>query len=101
MNEAKFASLSADLKRAIDDTTGLAMVNRFGEWWNRWDQAGLDAVKARGHTIVSVSNDTREKWRGQLRPVIDQELADLDKGGIANARQIYDAMLKQVARFAK
>ena len=101
MNEAKFASLSADLKRAIDDTTGLAMVNRFGEWWNRWDQAGLDAVKARGHTIVSVSNDTREKWRGQLRPVIDQELAALDKGGIANARQIYDDMLKQVARFAK
>lgn len=101
MNEAKYASLPADLKKAIDDTTGLAMVNRFGEWWNRWDQAGLDAVKARGHTIVSVSNDAREKWRVQLRPVIDQELAALEKGGIANARQIYDDMLKQVARFSK
>lgn len=101
MNEAKYASLPADLKKAIDDTTGTAMVNRFGEWWNRWDQAGLDAVKARGHTIVSVSNDTREKWRVQLKPVIDQELAALEKGGIANARQIYDDMLRQVAQHSK
>ena len=75
------------------------MVNKFGEWWNKWDQAGLDAVKARGNTIVSVSNDTRDKWRVALKPVIDQELIALEKSGIANARQIYDEMLKQVARF--
>lgn len=101
MNEARYASLPADAKKAIDETTGPAMVNKFGEWWNRWDQAGLDAVKARGNTIVPVSNDTREKWRVQLKPVVDQELAALEKSGIANARQIYEEMLKQVARFSK
>jgi TRAP-type C4-dicarboxylate transport system substrate-binding protein len=101
MNEAKYASLPSDVKKAIDDTTGPAMVNKFGEWWGKWDQAGLDAVKAKGNTIVAVSNETREKWRVQLKPVIDQELAALEKSGIANARQIYDEMLKQVARFSK
>ena len=101
MNESKYASLPADAKKAIDETTGATMVNRFGEWWGKWDQAGLDAVKARGNSIVAVSNDTREKWRAQLKPVIDQELAALEKSGVPNARQIYDEMLKQVARFSK
>ncbi|MSP96812.1 MAG: TRAP transporter substrate-binding protein [Betaproteobacteria bacterium] len=98
MNEAKYAALPADARKAVDDTSGPALVNKFGEWWNKWDQAGLEAVKARNNAIVSVSNDTREKWRVQLKPVIDQELAALEKSGIANARQIYDEMLKQVAK---
>lgn len=99
MNEAKYASLPADVKKAIDDTTGAAMVNRFGELWNKWDQAGLDAVKARGNVIVSVSNEQREQWRAQLKPLLDSQLAELQKEGVANARVIYDEMLKKVAQY--
>jgi TRAP-type C4-dicarboxylate transport system substrate-binding protein len=99
MNEAKYASLPADVKKAIDDTTGATMVNRFGELWNKWDQAGLDAVKARGNVIVSVSNEQREQWRAQLKPLIDSQLAELQKEGVANARAVYDEMLKKVAQY--
>ena len=101
MNQAKFDGLPADAKKAIDETTGANMVNRFGELWGKWDQAGLDAVKARGNSIVSVSNEQREKWRVQLKPVIDKELSDIEKAGVPNARAIYDEMLKQVSRLAK
>ncbi len=99
MNEAKYASLPADVKKAIDDTSGAAMVNRFGELWNKWDQAGLDAVKARGNVIVSVSNEQREQWRAQLKPLLDSQLAELQKEGVADARAIYDEMLMKVAQY--
>lgn len=98
MREDRYKALPAGAQKAIADTTGLNMVNKFGAWWARWDQAGLDAAKARGNLIVPVANATREKWRAQLKPVIEQELAALEKSGIANARQIYNEMLKQVAR---
>ena len=101
MTEQRFAALPADVRKAIDDTTGAVMVNNFGALWNRWDQAGLDAVKARNNDIVSVSNEQREKWRVQLQPVIDSQLAELEKGGIANARAIYDEMRKHIAGFVK
>jgi len=101
MNETKYNALPAEFKKAVDETTGNVMVNRFGEWWNRWDQAGLDAAKARGNSIISVSNEQREKWRAQLKPVIDKELSDIEKAGVPNARAIYDEMLKTVARLAK
>jgi TRAP-type C4-dicarboxylate transport system substrate-binding protein len=101
MNEQKYASLPADVKKAVDDTTGATMVNRFGELWARWDQAGIDAVKPRGNVIVGVSNEQREKWRAQLQPVTDGLLAELEKGGIANPKSIYDEMRQKVAALGK
>ena len=77
------------------------LTDKFGAWWNKWDQAGLDAVKPLNHEIVRVDDATREKWRADLKPVLDGELAKLEKEGIANARAIYDEMRRQVARFKK
>lgn len=101
MNEQKYAGLPADAKKAVDDTTGAALVNRFGEWWNKWDQAGIDAVKPRGNVIVAVSNEQREKWRAQLQPVTDGLLAELEKAGIAKPKAILDEMRQKQAALAK
>jgi len=101
MSEARYAALDPIAKRAIDETTGTILVNQFGAWWNRWDQAGLEAVKPLGNTIVTVSREQREAWRAQLKPVIDAQLAELEKQGVTNARAIYDEMLKRVAAFAR
>lgn len=99
MNEAKYAGLPPDVRKAIDDTTGTVLVNRFGELWNKWDQAGLDAVKARNNVIVPVSNEQREQWRAQLKPHIDSQLAELQKEGVPNARAIYEEMLKKAVQY--
>ena len=101
MSEQRFAGLPGDVRRAIDETTGPVLVNQFGGWWNRWDKAGLDAVRPLGNVIVPVSREQREAWRSQLKPLIDSQLAELEKAGVANARAIYDEMLKRVASFAK
>ncbi len=101
MNPARFRDYPPEVQRALEATTGAALVERFGAWWNKWDQAGLDAVRPLGNTIVAVSREQRERWRAQLQPVIEGELAKLEKAGVSNARAIYDEMLKQVARFAR
>jgi len=101
MSPKRYAELPADVQKAIDATTGQALTDKFGAWWNRWDQAGLDAVKPLNHEIVRVDDATREKWRADLKPVLDGELAKLEKEGIANARAIYDEMRRQVACFKK
>lgn len=99
MNPQRFAALPAEVQKAIDGVIGDALVERFGGWWGKWDQAGLDAVKPLGHDIVSVSDAQREAWRGELKPVIDGELAKLEKAGIGNARAIYEEMRGAVAKY--
>jgi TRAP-type C4-dicarboxylate transport system substrate-binding protein len=101
MNPKRFEALPAEVKKAIDSSIGDPLVARFGGLWDKWDQAGLDAVKPLNHEIVSVSKETREKWRSELRPVLDGELAKLEKEGVPNARGIYEEMLQQVSRYSR
>lgn len=101
MNPKRFDALPPEVKRAIDAHVGDALVARFGPLWTRWDQVGLEKVKKLGNSIVAVPNETREKWRAELKPVIDGELAKLEKEGVPNAKAVYDEMLKQVASFSR
>ncbi len=101
MNQKKFEGLPADIKKVIDDTTGPAWVKRFPELWDRWDEAGRQATAAKGVQVVAVSDQVREQWRAQFKPLIDQQIAETEKQGVPNARAIYDEMVKQVARFSK
>jgi TRAP-type C4-dicarboxylate transport system substrate-binding protein len=101
MSPKRYGELAPEVRKAIDAATGQALTDKFGALWDKWDQAGMDAVKPLNHEIVRVDNATREKWRADLKPVIDGELAKLEKEGVANARAIYDEMRKQVARFSR
>jgi TRAP-type C4-dicarboxylate transport system substrate-binding protein len=94
MNPQRFAALPAEVQKAIDGVIGQPLVDQFGGWWDKWDKAGLDAVKPLGHEIVSVANAQRETWRAHLKPVIDGEIGKLEKAGIGNARAIYEEMLR-------
>lgn len=101
MNPKRFDALPPEVKKAIDSSIGDPLVDRFGALWNKWDQAGLDAVKPLGQEIVHVSDATREKWRKELQPVTESELSKLEKEGVPDAHAIHKEMLKQVARFKK
>jgi TRAP-type C4-dicarboxylate transport system substrate-binding protein len=101
MNPKRFDALPPEVKKAIDAHIGDPLVARFGPLWTKWDQVGLEKVKKLGNNIVAVPNETREKWRAELKPVIDGELAKLEKEGVPNARAVYQEMLKQVGSFSK
>ncbi|HYD55305.1 MAG TPA: TRAP transporter substrate-binding protein [Burkholderiales bacterium] len=101
MNPQRFNALPPEVKKAIDSSIGDPLVARFGDLWTKWDQVGLEKVKKLGNNIVPVSNDTRERWRKELQPVLDAELAKLEKEGVSNARAVYEEMTKQVAAFSK
>lgn len=101
MNKRRYDGLPAELRQVIDDMSGDALVGKFGPWWNAWDQPGLEAAKARGNTIASLSDEERAKWVEALGPMIDGWLAGLEGEGIGNARGIYEEAQALVGRFSK
>ncbi|MGA8050886.1 MAG: TRAP transporter substrate-binding protein [Burkholderiales bacterium] len=101
MNPQRFASYPPEVQKAIDSSIGQPLVDKFGEWWNGWDKAGFEAAMKAGGSLQEVSNATREKWRAELKPVVDQQLSKLEKEGVPNARAIYDQMLQTEAQLAK
>ncbi|HUJ85356.1 MAG TPA: TRAP transporter substrate-binding protein [Burkholderiales bacterium] len=101
MNPQRFAAYPPAVQKAIDSSIGAPLVDKFGAWWNGWDKAGYDASMKAGGVLVPVSSAAREKWREQLQPVVDAQLAKLEKEGVPDARAIYDEMRKTEAKLAR
>lgn len=92
MNEKSYNSLPEDVRAAIDDISGLTLISKFGGWWDDWDAAGRAAAEAHNSTIVTLSEDNRKEWSATLAPVVEQELGEMEKQGVTNAREIYEKM---------
>ncbi|HEX6957416.1 MAG TPA: TRAP transporter substrate-binding protein [Ferrovibrio sp.] len=99
MNKKKYDSLPADVRKAIDDTTGAALTEKFGDWWNQWDAPGLEAARNKGNVISSLSNAERNRWREALKPTTEKLLDDLEAHGVKDARAIYRDMQQHIAKY--
>jgi TRAP-type C4-dicarboxylate transport system substrate-binding protein len=99
MNESSYAQLSEAAQACIDQHSGDALVDRFGEWWDAWDAPGREEAEAAGHEIVTLSDEERDRWREALQPMIESYLATVESEGVGNAREIYQAMQDKVAEY--
>lgn len=99
MNQRRYDGLPENVRRAIDELSGQYLAERYGEWWNRWDAPGLEAARARNHTITVASAEERARWQQALQPMVEQQLVELERGPVPNAREIYRAMREAVARY--
>jgi TRAP-type C4-dicarboxylate transport system substrate-binding protein len=98
MNPQKYASLPADVRRAVDDLSGAAWSQTFGPLWDKWDQPVRQGAAAPGHEIIVPDAATMAAWREGLRPVTDSYLADLAAHGFPNARAAYDKLAGALRR---
>lgn len=96
MNQRRYDGLSDKARACIDRESGRALVGRFGDWWDKWDAAGRKEAKAAGHTITSLTDKERRRWREALQPVIDNYIARIGER-VDNAREIYEAMRETIA----
>ena len=101
MNPRKFESLPAEFRKAIDETSGQAWVDRVGALWEKWDGAARTAALEKGIEEIKVPDAVRASWEKQLKPYIDKQLADMEGEGVKNARAIYDEMKKRLAQYAQ
>ena len=91
MNKAKYESLPADLKAAIDKNSGMKFAELAG---NMWDDAGaliLDMVKKRGNTINTISTDEKAKWMKATEPVIDAWIKQVKDKGLDGGKLLEQA----------
>ena len=88
MNRKKYDAMPANVKKCIDAQSGDALIARFDGWWAKWDQAGMDAAKARDATVVTLSAAERDRWREQLGPLYNKQMLELENAGVKNARDI-------------
>ncbi len=99
MNKARYDRLPPDVRKAIDDVSEEFLVPNIGKWWDKWDVSGHKLVQGLNRPITKLSPEERQRWVKAAQPTIDKWLADLEKNGISDAREIYSSAKRLSAEY--
>lgn len=93
MSQAKFDSLPPEAQKALDDNSGLAFSQAFGQVWDRANDVGIGMVHDSGGTITEADETTLAAWSEALAPVIDDWATSVEGG-----REAVDALRRALSQ---
>ena len=89
MNKAKYNSLPPDLKKVIDNNSGLATSGWLGKVQQAGDAAGSQAAVGHGNVIFTVGPAEAQEFRRKARPIEAEWVEDMNKRGF-DGRKLLD-----------
>jgi TRAP-type transport system periplasmic protein len=100
MNQAKYDSLPADLKKVIDNNSGAALSQQIGKTWDGSQAAGRKAAQDRGNSFYMIPASELDNWVKASAPLYDDWVADMDKRG-ANGRALLAEARELLVKYKK
>jgi TRAP-type transport system periplasmic protein len=91
MNKASYDKLPADLKKVIDDNSGMAAATLFGRAMDEGDAIGLDIAKKAGNRIISLDAAETQRWKRTASTVEADWIKEMAGKGIDGPRLIAEA----------
>jgi TRAP-type C4-dicarboxylate transport system substrate-binding protein len=89
MNKGRYEKLPANLKKVIDDTTGLKLSLKGADTYDKKNHEALEAAK-KSREVIPLSAEERKRWIAAFKPMIQAEVARGEKAGLP-ARGLVDA----------
>jgi len=91
MNKARYESLPDDLKKVIDDNSGMALSQWLGEIWADAEAPGLEKARESGE-IITMPADEVAKLRAKIeQPVIDRWVSEMNAKGVDGRALVQEA----------
>jgi TRAP-type transport system periplasmic protein len=100
MNKARYNALPADLRKVIDNNSGMATSAWLGRVQQANDPLGRKAAVDRGNTIFSVSVAEAQEFRRRSRAIEVEWVEDMNKRGF-DGRRLLDTARALIDRHGK
>jgi TRAP-type C4-dicarboxylate transport system substrate-binding protein len=100
MNKAKYNSLAPDLKKVIDDNSGMATSAWLGKTQQRNDGPGRKTASDRGNTIHTVTAAEAQEFRRKSRTVEVEWVEDMNKRGF-DGKKLLDTARSLIEKHTK
>jgi TRAP-type transport system periplasmic protein len=81
INKNRYEKLPADLRKVVDETTGLQLSLKGAATYDRQNNAAIEAVK-KDREMISLSAEERKRWVAAFRPLIQQKADEGEKAGL-------------------
>jgi len=100
MNKAKYESLAPDLKKVIDNNSGLATSGWLGKQQQASDVPGRKPAAERGNTIYTLSNAEAQEFAKRSSQVDDEWVTEITKKGF-DGKKLLDTAKALIAKHGK
>ena len=100
MNKAKYNSLAPDLKKVIDNNSGMATSASLGKTQQGNDVPGRKSASDRGNTIYTVSATEAQDFRRKSRAVEVEWVEDMNKKGF-DGKKLLDTARSLIEKHGK
>ncbi|MBN8937315.1 MAG: TRAP transporter substrate-binding protein DctP [Rhizobiales bacterium] len=95
MNKESYAALTPSQKAIFDKHTGKTLSLRAAKIFDDWSDEAIKTASM-GHKVevIQLSPDVRKAMFDAAQPVVQKTLAELEKGGMKDAKTVYNAINK-------
>jgi TRAP-type C4-dicarboxylate transport system substrate-binding protein len=100
MNKAKYEGLPAELRKAIDDNSGLGLAKELGKVWDVAEKPGLEAAQKRNNRFNTMDGPELDKARTATQPVIDAWVKAATAKGL-DGKKMLDEARALIAKYGK
>jgi TRAP-type C4-dicarboxylate transport system substrate-binding protein len=100
MNQKRWDSLPADVKKAFESQSGEAWVREVGEIWTKSEDGGIDVAVKAGNKHIVLSDAELAAFREKLEPVVQRWINEVKGQGIDGAALV-KAARENIAKFTK
>ena len=100
MNTKRYDSLPADLKKIIDNNSGLATSAWMGKTQQGNDPAGRKTATDRGNTVTTIAYADAQEFKRKAAVVEVEWMAEMDQRGL-NGRQLRDSARALIEKYGK
>jgi len=88
MNQAKYDSLPADVKKVVDELSGEVAARMFGRGWDKVDRRGMAFMQAAGVQFTAADATFVKAVTDKTAPVVDAWVKAAEAKGLKDPRKV-------------
>jgi TRAP-type C4-dicarboxylate transport system substrate-binding protein len=97
MNQNTYDTLPETVRSCVDQISGDGLVAKIADLWDEWDAASRARIEAESdNTFIVLTEEETQVWHDRLAPISDELIASAEDQGVANAREIYEALVAAI-----
>lgn len=100
MNQARWNSLPADVKKAFSDVSGEAWVREVGAIWTKSEDVGIGLATKAGNKHIQLTEAEIAVFRAKLEPVVQRWINEVKAKGIDGQTMVRTAR-ELIAKYSK
>jgi TRAP-type transport system periplasmic protein len=100
MSQRAYDKLSPDLKKVIDQNSGIEYAKYIGKIWDGETAPAIEATRKAGNNVFELSSQERDRWRKAAQPAYDIWISEMNKLG-RPGKQMFDDLLAITAKYGR